>query len=290
MIGIISALKSQLLPIDLAENMDIQIHVLHTKSIAAFVGMDTYLFEFLLDIFSTNPIKIFKQNPKNLNQFSTDRITRISDILSTNSQNTKNLAKKWIKYDNLVQEGKASLQKLFSKFHIPYIFLELLDSTRNMDLSAASLSGQYFRKIIYRFIAHLLRLIRDERENYKYWEEFKEADFASQGIKEEFKLFENYGDPKAVLISSLLSSFMRLLRGGEKELRLLKIGENGVKVFNCILTYITQPDFHFYIKIIWSIGKLIPFIDNKVNPDPTVQVYPEHNGQSLQHKGIVHNK
>ena len=251
--------------------------------------MDTYLFEFLLDLFSTNPIKIFKQNSKNLNQFSPDRITRISDILSTNSQNTKKLAKKWIKYDNLVQEGKASLRKLCTKFHIPYIFIELLDSTRVMDLAAGSHSGQYFRKIIYRFIAHLLRVIKEKRENYKYWEEYKEPEFAIQGIKEEFKLFDDYGDTKAVLISSLLSSFMRLLKGGEKELRLLKIGEKGVKVFNCILKYIIQPDFMRFIKIIWSIGKVIPFIDDDVNPDPNAQVYPEENVKSLQHKGIVHN-
>ena len=294
MIGIISTLKKGLLPIELKEseeNGDIENHDLHINSVAVFVGMDTYRFEFLLDLFSGNPKRIFKHNSLNIYQLSPDRIASISDIISTNWINTKKLGKKWLKYNNLVEEGKGSLRNFCRKFSIPYGFIELLDHTRKMDLTAASHSGQHYRKMIHIYISHLLEILNKEREPlYKYWEEFNEGDFRSEGVEEDFKLFEEYGDPKAKLISNLLSSFMSLLKGGEKELRSLNIGDEGVKVFNSILKYIIQPDLLRFIKIIWTIGEVIPFMVDKGNHPANSLVYPHENaqGQGLHHKGIVY--
>ena len=92
------------------------------KLTTLLLDIDEEYLEFILDVFSGNPYKIFKcntVNPKiNLKtneikaDFNTSRLATISDIIKTSKRQTKKLSAIWIHSHDLVNNGENYIKKL----------------------------------------------------------------------------------------------------------------------------------------------------------------------------------
>ena len=275
------------------------------KLTTLLLDIDEEYLEFILDVFSGNPYRIFKCNTPNpkinlktneiMADFSTSRLATISDIINTKKRQTKKLSAIWIHSHDLVNNGENYIKKLATeRLNIDPMFFFFIVMKHNLTY----IKTHEFTKLdlstsIRKFLNSHLRRIKynvQNHVNYRpfFFEDLRTEEEEDHGTDDEPGLddlppdHEIFDNPLAAVngrsIEDVLS-FIKILevivkiKEGEASIfeKLFKIDKPLAKTISVIYKSISDKDLESYISVLLNLSRSVEVrlgvVNDKDQPD-----------------------
>lgn len=273
---------------DLDDNPDLQTAA---KMVSLLLEIDEDYLEFILDVFSGNPYRIFKclsANPKVdletldiTGDFLTSRLGLIADVLNTNKKQVKKFSAIWIHSYDLVYRGEQSIQKLGTEVLKldPMYFFFLIKKSNPTYRKLHDITKENFSEAIRKFLEiHLTKKAKqietggDNRpyffEDLKVEEEYDYGDSDNPGIDNLPPDHELVDTPFSMVNGRCLEDvrdfikileFLIKIKEGETKIfeKIFNVDENVAKTFGAVFRSVSNKDLESHLTVLINLSRKI---------------------------------
>jgi hypothetical protein len=273
---------------NLDDNPDLQTA---SKMVSMLLEIDEDYLEFILDVFSGNPYRIFKclsANPKiNLEtlditgDFSPSRHGLIADVLNTNKKQVKKFCAIWIHSYDLVYKGEQFIRKLgLEVLKLDPMFYFFLIKKNNLSYRKLhDITKENFSEAIRKFLEiHLTKKAKqletgaDNRpfffEDLKVEEEYDYGDSENPGIDNLPPDHEIVDTPFSMVNGRSLDDvrdFIKILevvikiKEGETKIfeKIFNVHENVAKTFSAVFRSVSNKDLESHLTVLINLSRKI---------------------------------